>query len=486
MATIYDTLLWEYTQNPGRKGLSLDSLAQTYFDYAMISYDEVAGKTYTHFWEVPLEDAALYSGEDVYITAKIFQKQITSWVIHDRVLTQIELPLLEVLKTIELNWVKVSKQKLSEIGQFLKKESLKEETLIYEIAGVEFNIKSPKQVWEILFDQMWLPQWKKTKTWYSVDSEVLESLAHHYPIARHISNYRQYQKLLSTYVEWLSNLISPITGKIHTSYNQTVTTTGRLSSTNPNLQNIPVSLWIGGTIREAFIPFEKDDLLVSFDYSQIEVRLLAIMSGDTNLLESFQKNIDIHKNTGTFLFWKSEISSDERKIAKAVNFWVIYGISPFWLSKMIGISQSDAKTYIEKFYDQYPKVKEFFDETIAFCEKNGYVETMFGRKRYIPSINDKNTIIKKAAQREAINMPIQWTSADIIKLAMIGVAKFLEEKNLSSKMIMQVHDELVFNVVPDEFDILKTEIPRIMESIISASISLKVDMWSGKNWRECK
>lgn len=486
MARFYDTLLWEYIQNPGKKWLSLDSLAEKYFDYRMISYDEITQKGSMNFQEVELQKAAVYSAEDVYMTAKIYHKQETEQVTENKVLHDIENPLLEVLKEMEMTGVYVSKEKLSEIGIYLETEIKKEEKIILDIAGEDFNIKSPKQVWEILFGKMWLPQWKKTKTWYSVDNEVLESLSFHYPIAKHIVNYRQYTKLLSTYVEWLSKLIDPITGKIHTSYNQTVTTTGRLSSTNPNLQNIPASNGLWGSIREAFLPFWEDDVLVAFDYSQIEVRLLAIMSGDENLLWSFQNGVDIHANTWYFLFGKDSITSDERKIAKAVNFWVIYGISPFGLSKMIWISQGEAKEYINKFYEQYPKVLEFFQKTIEFCEKNGYVETQFGRRRYISSINDSNAIMKKAAEREAINMPIQWTSADIIKLAMIQVQKFLKEKNLQSKMIMQVHDELVFNVVKEEFEIIKKEIPHIMENIISSTISLKVDMWMGKNWRECK
>lgn len=486
MAKFYDTLLWEYISDPGKKWLSLDDLAEKYFDYKMISYDEVTGKSQINFKEVSLEKASIYSWEDVYITAKIYAEQQKKWIISDKTLNDIEIPLLEVLKNMEITGVKISKEKLQEIGKYLAEEIIKEEKIILEIAWENFNIKSPKQVWDILFSKMGLPQWKKTKTGYSVDSEVLESLAFHYPIARHIVNYRQYTKLQSTYVEGLSKLIYEPTSTIHTSYNQTIASTGRLSSTNPNLQNIPASNGLWGSIREAFLPFGENDVLVSFDYSQIEVRLLAIMSEDENLLWSFQNGVDIHANTGYFLFGKDDISSDERRIAKAVNFWVIYGISPFGLSKMIGIPQNEAREYINKFYEQYPKVGDFFKKTIEFCEKHGYVETIFGRKRFITSINDSNSIIKKAWEREAINMPIQWTSADIIKLAMIQIDTFLREKNMQSTMIMQVHDELVFNVVPEEFEIIKKEIPAIMEHIISAPISLKVDMWVGKNWRECK
>ncbi|MGE4444009.1 MAG: DNA polymerase [Candidatus Altimarinota bacterium] len=486
MAKFYDTLLGEYISEPGRKGLSLDDLAEKYFDYKMISYDEVTGKAKVNFCEVALDEAAIYSAEDVYITAKIYELQEKKSITQEKILNEIEIPLLEVLKNMEITGVKVSKNKLQEIGDYLAEEIIKEEKIIKEIAGEDFNIKSPKQVGDILFTKMGLPEGKKTKTGFSVDNEVLENLAFHYPIAKHIVNYRQYTKLQSTYVEGLSKLIQPETSTIHTSYNQTIASTGRLSSTNPNLQNIPASHGLGGTIREAFLPFGETDVFMSFDYSQIEVRLLAIMSGDENLLGSFQNGVDIHANTGYFLFGKDDITSDERRIAKAVNFGVIYGISAFGLSKMIGIPQNEAREYINKFFEQYPKVAEFFKKTIEFCEKNGYVETMFGRKRFIGSINDSNSIIKKAAEREAINMPIQGSSADIIKLAMIQIDAFLREKNLQSKMIMQVHDELVFNVVESEFDIIKTEIPNIMENIISASISIKVDMGVGKNWRECK
>lgn len=487
MARIYDTLLGEYITNPGRKGLSLDDLAEKTFDYKMISYEEVTQKKTLNFCEVDIEAAGIYSAEDVYITRKIFDAQKEKWVIENRVLQDIEIPLLHVLQKMEITWVKVDGEKLKEIGIFLKEEIEKEEKIIYEIVWNPFNISSPKQVWEILFEKMWLPSGKKTKTWYSVDVEVLESLSFHYPIAKHILNFRQYSKLLSTYIEGLWKLIHPQTWRIHTSYNQSVAATGRLSSTAPNLQNIPSSSsWPAGEVRKAFVPFWEWDVIMAFDYSQIEVRLLAIMSGDENLLGAFQQGIDIHSNTWYFLFAKDELTSDERKIAKAVNFWVIYGISPFWLSKMIGISQADAKIYITKFYEQYPKVGEYFAKTIADCEKNGYVETLFGRKRYIPAINDKNMIMKKAAEREAMNMPIQGTSADIIKIAMIRIEQWIEEKALKSRMIMQVHDELVFNVVPEEQEIFKKEIPLIMEHIIAGPLTLKVDMGMGENWKEAK
>ncbi len=486
MAKIYDTLVWEYMIHPWQKWLSLDDLSKKYFDYKMVSYDEITNKWEINFQDIDLDIGANYSAEDVYITAKLYENQVKHGIVYDKVLNDIEIPLIEVLKNMEITWVKVSLEKLNEIWKILEEEILREEKIIKDIAGEDFNIKSPRQVWEILFEKIWLPEWKKTKTWLSVDNEVLENLAFQYPIAKHILNYRQYTKLLSTYVEWLSKLIDKETSKIHTSYNQTVTTTWRLSSTHPNLQNIPSSVWIGWTLREAFVPFQENDILIAFDYSQIEVRILAIMSQDENLMGSFLSWQDIHANTGYFLFWKDELSKDERKIAKAVNFWVIYWISPFGLSKMIWVSQKEAREYINKFYEKYPKVLDFFKSTIESCEKNGYVETLFGRKRYIENINDKNDIIKKSAQREAINMPIQWTSADIIKIAMIQVDHFLHTQKLQSKMIMQVHDELVFNVVFDEITIIQKEIPRIMENILSHEVKLMVDIWMGNNWRKCK
>lgn len=487
MAKYYDTMLWEYLKNPWQKWLSLDDLSKKYFNYEMISYEEVTEKKTLNFCEVKLKKASEYSGEDVYITNKLYQEQKKQHISEDTVLNDLENPLLLVLKDMEITGVKIDIPRLSEVWKLLESEIEKEKQMVFQYAGEDFNIHSPKQVGEILFDKLWLPTAKKTKTGYSVDNEVLESLAFHYPIAKHITLYRQYTKLYSTYVEGLSKLVDPKTSKIHTSYNQTVTTTGRLSSTNPNLQNIPSSSsGLSSEIRKAFIPFSDDDFIVTFDYSQIEVRLLALMSEDENLLSIFQSWADIHASTGYFLFGKENISKEERKIAKAVNFWVIYGISAFWLSKMIGIPQSEAKEYIQIFYEKYPKVAIFFDRIIKNCEKNWYVETLFWRKRYIHSINDRNSIIKKAAQREAMNMPIQWTAADIIKLSMIQIHQFLKENNCKSQMLMQVHDELVFNMKADEFDFLKTNILHIMEYVIPSPIPLIVDIWQGKNWKEAK
>ncbi len=418
------------------------------------------------------------------MTNRIYQKQKSYY--PNKIFEDIEMPLMQVLAQMELSWVSIDRDKLKGIGALLEKQSQETQKEIYAIAGQEFNISSPKQVGEILFEKMWIPATKKTKTWYSVSADVLEWLAKKHPIAQLIIDYRHYTKLLSTYVDGLLDMVGD-DDRVHTTYNQAVTSTGRLSSTNPNLQNIPTGDGIAGEIREAFIPYVEEDFIVAFDYSQVEVRLLAIMSGDENLLQAFKDGRDIHQVTWEFIFGKKDISGTMRKFAKAVNFWVIYGISPFWLTQMIDVTQKEAKKYIDTFYESYPWVQAFFEKTIRDCEKTGYVETMFGRKRFISGINDRNAIMRKAAEREAINMPIQWTSADIIKIAMIRISDMLSQWNYTSKMIMQVHDELVFNMVPEEKDFLKDTIQDIMQTILpDAPIPLEVDIGEWKNWKQAK
>lgn len=498
MAQYYDTMLAEYISNPGQRWLGLDALADKYFDYEMISYSEITDKKKLSFEEVDLDKAAIYSWEDVYITHELYKKQKESeymqWAISTAderatkkdILKDIEIPLMSVLSKMETTWIKIDRNILKGIGLRLEQAIAELEVEIYWLAWVEFNIKSPKQVWEVLFWNLWLPSSKKTKTGYSVNAEVLDGLKSQYPIAEKIVTYRHYAKLQSTYVEWLLEVVSD-NERIHTSYNQTVTSTGRLSSTKPNLQNIPVWDDIAWEIRSAFIPDSPSDTLVAFDYSQVEVRILAIMSGDKNLLDAFKQWKDIHQVTWEFIFGKTDISSKERQFAKAVNFWVIYWISPFGLTKMIDISAKQAKEYIDQFYALYPDVRKFFDSTIENAKKNSYVETLFWRKRYIPAINDRNKMISSGAEREAINMPIQWTSADIIKIAMIRIAKMLDEGHYESTMLLQVHDELVFNIKAHEHEELCKKIPQIMEDILENSpIVLKTDMAEWKTWKEAK
>ncbi len=498
MAKIYDTLLWEYIKNPWIRGLSLDKLSEKYFDYEMIHYNDITNSGKISFDEISLDLASKYSAEDVYITYKLFEKQKEEKITENKILKKIEIPLLEVLKYMELCWVKIDRDRLKELWSILENEIKWLELVIFDLAWEEFNISSPKQVWEILFEKLWLPKWKKTKTWYSVWVEVLENLSKEYEIAEKILTYRHYKKLLSTYIDWMLKILSD-DDFVYTSYNQTITTTWRLSSTNPNLQNIPVWDWIAWEIRSAFISRFDSWNIMSFDYSQVEVRILAILSWDKHLLEAFKKWEDIHKKTAEFIFNKTDISIWERKIAKAVNFWVIYWISAFWLSKMINISVKEAKNYIEKFFLKYKQVEVFFDEVISLAQKNAYVESLFGRRRYINWINDRNKIVQNASIREAKNMIIQATAADVIKLAMKDVFDFLQKKKLKSKMIMQVHDELVFDVYPWEKDILQKNISKIMSNVLQNYkkdfvfkieekdlIELKVDSNYWKTWKDAK
>lgn len=486
MAYFYDTLLGEYIKNPWTKWLSLDKLASRDFNYRMISYDYITNKWKINFKDLDLKYASVYSGEDVYMTYQLYNKQKQDQISDNKVLQEIELPLIEVLKNVEIDGVKINRDRLKEIWIHLTNEINRLEKEIYKEAEEEFNINSPKQVWELLFWKLWIKASKKTKTWFSVSAEVLNDLSFQYKIADLIVQYRHYSKLQWTYIEWLQKLLDD-NDFLHTSYNQAVTTTWRLSSTNPNLQNIPASDWIAWDIRWAFVSRFENWKILAIDYSQIEMRILAILSEDKNLLETFKNNEDIHKKTWEFIFPWKQIWQYERKVAKAVNFWVIYWISAFWLSKMIWISPKDAKIYIDKFFESYHKVKEFQDKIIKDCEQNNYVQTFFKRKRYINWINDQNKIIKQSAEREAINMPIQWTNADIIKIAMIKIHNFLKENNLKSKMIMQVHDELVFDVFPWEEDILSQNAKNIMENILkNTPIILRADIWIGKNWREAK
>ncbi|PIE85232.1 DNA polymerase I [Candidatus Gracilibacteria bacterium] len=487
MAQYYDTLLGEYIKNPGNRGLSLDKLSKQIFEYEMISYDEITNKKKLNFIDVPLEEAAKYSAEDVVMTSKLFttQKKELS---NNKILKEIEFPLIEVLKEMEISGVKIDRNKLKEIGLTLENEIKNLEKDIYNISETEFNINSPKQVGEILFEKMGLPKGKKTKTGWSVGAEVLNDLSKKFSIAEKIVTYRHYTKILSTYINGILELLDE-NDLVHTSYNATVTSTGRLSSTSPNLQNIPSSNGIAGEVRAAFTSrFEKGKIMV-IDYSQVEVRILAIMSQDKELLNSFKQNIDIHQKTADF------IETKDRKIAKAVNFGVIYGISAFGLSKMIDIGVKESKIYIDKFFENYPNVRAYLDNTIKKCELTGNTETLFGRKRYIAGINDKNRIIKSAAEREAINMPVQGTSADIIKIAMIKIKKFIDKNKLKSKMIMQVHDELVFDVYPGEEEILSKNTQKIMENILIKDfdntenlelIPLIAEYGIGKNWKEAK
>ena len=361
------------------------------------------------------------------------------------------------------------------------------ESEIYEISGEEFNINSPKQLGVILFEKLGLPVIKKTKTGYSTNAEVLDKLKDQSPIIDKIIEYRQIVKLNSTYVEGLLSIINPIDGRIHSSFNQTITTTGRISSTEPNLQNIPVKLEMGRNIRKVFIS-DKGCKLVDADYSQVELRVLAHMSQDETMIDAFKHNEDIHTKTASQVFNVSmdEVTSKQRSDAKAVNFGIVYGKSDFGLSEDLNIPVKQAKEYIENYFNKYNKIKEFMDNIIEDASSNGYVTTILNRRRYIPEIKSSNFMLRNAGKRAAMNAPIQGSAADIIKIAMINVYKKLEENNLKSKLILQVHDELIVEAVDSEIDIVKKIVKDEMENAVCLDVNLDVDLNIGDSWYDTK
>ncbi|MCK9272833.1 DNA polymerase [Candidatus Gracilibacteria bacterium] len=398
-----------------------------------------------------------------------------------------ESELLEVLAKMEFEGVSIDSEKLAKIGEEIEIKTKKIEAEIYEVVGEKFNINSAKQVQEILFEKLKIPTSKKIKTGFSVDNEALSFIAKDYAIASLILDYRGLQKLQSTYVQGLLKVINKQTGKIHTTYNQIKTSTGRLSSENPNLQNIPSGDFFSDEIKSCFIPSSPDYEILVADYSQVELRILANLSGDPELTNAFLNSEDIHNKTAKFLFGENTtITSELRRRAKTVNFGVIYGISGFGLSKTMNVSMAEATEYINKFFEKYSRVKTYYENVLEKARQTGYVETFFGRRRYINGLNDANRIIKGQAEREALNMPIQGTSADIIKLAMIKIDNFLKEKNLKSKLIMQVHDELVFEIHKTELQLVQKEIREIMENIHNFPIKLLVDISIGENWKKAK
>ena len=405
----------------------------------------------------------------------------------DGLLYHIEMPLVEVLADMEYEGIKVDKEKLNELGLQFKGIIKKLESEIYEISGEKFNINSPKQLGVILFEKLGLPIIKKTKTGYSTNAEVLDKLKDQSPIINKIIEYRQIVKLNSTYVEGLLSIINPIDGRIHSSFNQTITTTGRISSTEPNLQNIPVKLEMGRNIRKVFIS-DRGCKLIDADYSQVELRVLAHMSQDETMIDAFKHNEDIHTKTASQVFNVSmnEVTSKQRSDAKAVNFGIVYGKSDFGLSEDLNIPVKQAKEYIENYFNKYNKIKEFMDNIIENASNNGYVTTILNRRRYIPEIKSSNFMLRNAGKRAAMNAPIQGSAADIIKIAMINVYKKLEENNLKSKLILQVHDELIVETIDSEIDIVKKIVKDEMENAVSLDVNLDVDLNIGDSWYDTK
>jgi DNA polymerase-1 len=485
----FDTMIASYLLNPGRSSHSLDAIALEYLNYKTITYKEVtgSGKKQIGFQEVDLQTATRYSGEDADISLRL--RQLLEPRLREqnleKLFRELEMPLMEVLADMERTGVKIDAEFLRHMSKKLEKETAKITRTIYELAGTEFNINSPRQLADILFGKLVLTPVKKTKTGFSTDVDVLEELAHVHALPAEILKYRTLSKLKSTYIDALPAMINPKTGRLHTSLNQTVTATGRLSSSEPNLQNIPIRTDLGREIRRAFIA-EQGASLLSADYSQIELRVLAHMSLDPALIQTFQEDQDIHTRTASEIFGlpPDEITPEMRRKAKAVNFGIIYGISAFGLAQDIGVSSIEAKRYIDSYFARYPKVREFLDRTIQDAKANGYVTTLFGRRRFIPELSSSTASVRSFGERTAVNTPIQGTAADLIKLAMIHIHQRLQQERLHSKMILQVHDELVFEVADSEIDLMKKLVKEEMEGVLMLSVPVKVDMGVGKNWDE--
>ncbi|WP_252229391.1 MULTISPECIES: DNA polymerase I [unclassified Clostridium] len=405
----------------------------------------------------------------------------------DELYYKVEHPLIYVLSSMESIGFKINKDKLEELRIKFKEQIEKTEKEIYELADEEFNVSSPKQLGKILFEKLDLPVIKKTKTGYSTNQEVLEKLIDKHPIITKVMYYRQITKINSTYVEGLKNVID-IDGCIHSNFNQTVTTTGRLSSTEPNLQNIPIKYEMGKEIRKVFIPQDSDDILISCDYSQIELRVLAHVADDKNMIDAFEHHSDIHTKTASEVFKVpvDEVTSTMRSNAKAVNFGIVYGISDFSLAQDLKITKKEAAEYMAIYFERYPKIKEYLNYVSEYAKEKGYVLTILNRRRFIPEIKSSNKIVKALGERLAMNAPIQGSAADIIKLAMVNVYNKLREKNLNSELILQVHDELILNVKKDEFDIVKQLVIEEMEKAIKLNVALDVDLKYGYTWYDAK
>ena len=399
---------------------------------------------------------------------------------------QVEVPLVEVLRQMELNGVPVDIAFLSQMSQELQVRLNGLTAEIYQEAGEEFNINSPRQLAHILFDKLSLPSRKRTKTGYSTDVRVLEELARKYELPQKLLEYRQLAKLKSTYVDALPKLVNPETGRIHTSFNQTVTATGRLSSSDPNLQNIPIRTEIGRNIRRAFVTAGSQYLFLDADYSQIELRIMAHLSGDRNLIEAFQNDEDIHLRTAALSFGLAPeyVTPDLRRQAKVINFGIMYGMSPYGLSEALDISVQEAKEFIENYFHVYPGVKQYIERTIQEAKEKGYVTTLLGRRRYLPDINSSNNRVREFAERTAVNTPIQGSAADLIKIAMINIHRRLKQAGMQTKMILQVHDELAFEVPKAELQQAEELITREMERALKLSVPIKVEVGVGPNWLE--
>jgi DNA polymerase-1 len=481
-----DTMLASYLLNPSKRH-NLTDLAWDHLQYRTLTYEAVTDNGKKNFADVSVAEATRYSGEDADITLRLAHRLFPR--VQEEgmgsLFTEVEVPLAAVLARMELSGIRVDLDLLAtlsvEFGQ--RQHDLEEE--IYALAGEKFNLASPQQLQAILFDKLGLPRGKKTKTGSSTDSSVLEALAERFPLPAKILAYRGFAKLRNTYVDALPKLIHAKTERIHTSFNQTVTATGRLSSSNPNLQNIPVRSEEGRRIRAAFVP-EPGHVLLSADYSQIELRLLAHLSQDPVLIESFQRGQDVHTRTAAELFQVpvAAVSADQRRQAKTINFGIIYGMGALRLARSLDIPTKTAQAYITQYFARYGGIKSYMEGILVEARTRGYVTTLRGRRRYVPDLQSKNTQVAAAAERMAVNMPIQGTAADLIKMAMVAIDRRLTQEKLRTRMLLQVHDELLFEVPEKEVERVKNLVRELMEGVMSLRVPLQVDLGTGKNWAE--
>lgn len=489
---LFDTMIAHYLLNPDGKH-NMDILSENYLHYSPISIETLIGKKgkgQLSMRQVPPQEQKEYAVEDTDVTLQlknIFEQQLQKYNA-EKLFSQIESPLVQVLADMELEGIRIDVPFLKSLSNDIEKDIFSLQQAVYEQAGEIFNLSSPKQLGDILFEKLKLiSKPKKTKTGqYATSEEILSELAPKHKIVANVLEYRQLQKLQSTYIDALPKEVNSTTGRVHTTYMQAVTATGRLSSNNPNLQNIPIRTERGQQIRKAFVPRNEDYTLLSADYSQIELRVIAALSGEKNMIEAFLQNQDIHRSTAAKVFNVDiqSVTREQRSHAKTVNFGIIYGVSAFGLSNQTELSRSESKELIDTYYQTYPQLKVFIDKQIHFARENGYVETILGRRRYLPDINSRNQVVRGAAERNAVNAPIQGSAADIIKIAMINIYNLLKNNKLKTKMLLQVHDELIFDVPKNELDFVKPLIKKTMEEAYQFAVPLVVDLGIGKNWLE--
>lgn len=487
----HDTMLQSYILNSTASRHNMDALAKYYLNHDTIHFEDIAGKGVKQvtFDKIELVEATNYAAEDADITLQLYNhlnEQLQALPGLENVYQNIELPLVKVLLKIEQNGVLIDRAKLKEQAIEVDAQLAIIEASVYDKAGESFNLSSPKQIQAILYDKLGLPILRKTpKGQPSTAESVLEELARDYEIPALIIEHRGLNKLKTTYIDKLPKEINSSTGRVHTSYQQAVASTGRLSSTNPNLQNIPIRTPQGRKIREAFVANEGNSIL-ALDYSQIELRIMAHLSADESLLEAFDKGLDVHRATASEVFSTSleTVDADQRRAAKAINFGLIYGMSAFGLGNQLNIGRNEAQAYVDTYFERYPGVRRYMDETKQRAHDEGFVETVFGRRLYLPDINASKAMLRQYAERTAINAPMQGTAADIIKRAMISVHHWLEQDGDQTKMIMQVHDELVFEVASDDIERTQTEISKLMTGAADLAVRLEVDAGVGENWHE--